>query len=178
MLWRRELGGNGYEWPWATTADPDGNVYFGGITTSREGLHTAGPDPKRSGDGFIAKLDRHGNLQWTRVITTGDGEEVRDLAFAGGRLLAIGHTFGNLSATGPSDESLYGRSDIWIASFDEDGHRIGAIQLGTPEHERASFDVRDDIIHVGGRTFGSMSRPKDSAGLEPFLLRLPLAALQ
>lgn len=166
LLWRRELGDNGYEWPWATTADPEGNVYFGGFTTSRSGLHTTGSDPGRSGDGFIARLDRHGNVDWVRLVTTADGEEVRDLAFVDGRLYAIGHTFANLSASGPADEPVFGASDVWVAAFEPDGTRVDAFQVGTPRHERASFDVRDGVIHIGGarsgRCRGSRTLPASS----------------
>jgi len=178
LLWLREIGGNGYEWPWATAVDAGGNVYFGGITTSDRGLHTLGSPPGGAGDGFIAKYDRDGNRIWTRLMTGTDGQEVRDLVFHDGALYALGHTFGPFPETGirfgPG-----GRSDLWVARLDPgDGRIRAALRFGTPRHERASLAIQNDRLFVGGKTFGSMGDTKKTSGLDLFSAALELELLR
>jgi len=169
-LWRKEFGGNGLEWPWSSDVDAEGNYYISGLSTSTRGFATRGPEAQGSGEGFVAKVAPDGELVWVRLVTSPDGEEVREVKV--GReglrevLYAVGHTF-----QGASEEPSDPRRDVFAVKLTTEGRELDRIQFGTEKDEHASLGVFGETLFIGGQTYGSMVGA-NSGGIDFYLTRL------
>jgi len=79
-IWGTSFGAeNGDQYPYALALDEQGSVYVVGQTLGAMG----GQAFKGNGDGFVQKMDQHGNKLWSRLVGTADSEEIQDIKIDG-----------------------------------------------------------------------------------------------
>src|SRR5262249_17008420 len=93
LNWVRQFG-NSSTSAYAVAADPHGNAYVVGDTSSPLGI----PYYPGTEDAFVAKYDSTGNLQWNRQIGTRAQESGKDIAVDGlGNIYLAGYASGPLN---------------------------------------------------------------------------------
>jgi hypothetical protein len=84
LLWSSYFGGKKSEYAYALSADPYGNTYIGGQTSSDIGIATPGAWQQVYGDGnndcFLAKFAPDGSLLWSTYFGGEAGDGILSLA--------------------------------------------------------------------------------------------------
>jgi len=163
---------------WSIDVDADGNLYLGGETGAsfgpvghEEDLVSATGTQLGKGDGFVARINPDGALQWLRHVGTEASDNIRDLLVKGNSVYALGETRGNIAGY-PA-----GGGDIYAARLHRDnGDTLGAVQFGSERLDMSgSLSRYDNTLRVTGITEGSVARPS-SGGFEPFAVGVPLSS--
>ncbi|MCB9046323.1 MAG: SBBP repeat-containing protein [Chitinophagales bacterium] len=83
-LWATYLGGEELETPTSLALDSKGNVYVCGSTTSKLNIATGGSHKSQlngtEGDGFLAKYNTNGQLQWSTYYGGDDADVINTVA--------------------------------------------------------------------------------------------------
>ncbi|NUO48874.1 MAG: hypothetical protein HOV80_08465 [Polyangiaceae bacterium] len=179
LLWKKPCGGPGTQDVNNAAVDPlTGDVYIVGlfhneIDLTEEVLTSAGDS-----DGFIAKLDADGVLDWRRQI----GGTEADYAYAvalddTGQLLTGGATDGDVDL-GMGTELTSGSTDGWAGLYDSaTGDAIWARRWATTGYQQvreAAFTAAGGAM-IAGRFQGQIqldSLPQWSFGAAVFVARL------
>ncbi len=107
LEWTRQLGTSESDTTYGVSADGMGNVYISGHTRGSLG----GPNTGDL-DGFVAKYDASGTLEWTRQLGTSESESCWGVSADGlGNAYMSGNTRGSLG--GPNT----GGQDAFVAKF-------------------------------------------------------------
>ena len=120
--------------------DVAGNLYFGGSTLSSTGIATpTSHQPTKASvtgdDGFLAKFNPSGVLQWSTYYGGTDGDLISGVTTDNeGNVYAIGYTF---SITGITTANAYqsihngnGELDLFLVKFNSAGSRVWATYYG------------------------------------------------
>ncbi len=134
QLWNRSWGGSGVECANAVVVDDLNSIYIAGYTTSGS---------VGEADAFIAKYNQAGNVIWSQ--TWGGSGEDR----AQGMCLSPS---GDIYICGSSEDIVTSSTDIFVASFDEDGTMLSETILVAEGNQSAS-DIRvtpTNVIYLAG----------------------------
>lgn len=89
LLWRKVFGGSGTEYVNTIRQASDGGFIIAGRTMSNDGLFTG----LHGGyDGFVAKTDQNGNLEWVRLIGGSRMDVFTNIEIVSNGYIAVGHT--------------------------------------------------------------------------------------
>lgn len=142
-LWGTYYGDSGWEENWGSACDASGNIYVGGWTNSGSGMATPGAHQTTHGgtsayDGFIAKFNGSGALQWSTYYGGTNQDWVYDLdcdAFS--NVYASGHTYSTsaIASTGAFQTTLGGQYDGFVVKFNSAGVRQWATYIGGSNYD-------------------------------------------
>jgi hypothetical protein len=142
-LWMRQRGTSEHDYANDVSADRLGNVYVAGDSKGSLGGSYVGG----AYDGFLAKYDTAGELQWTRQIGTPYDDRATGVAPDG---------LGNLYVTGTTEGDLLGATSglkyVYIAKFDSLGARQWITQMEVTRRSSA-FGVSTDglgTVYISG----------------------------
>jgi len=171
LVWVRQFGTAGDDTALAVTAIAAGDVFVVGSTTGDlDGVHSG----NTSLDGFVIRLDRAGNLKWTRQV----GDPTTDETLTGvgaslrGEVVAGGSTTGNL-------DGKHGAStahDALLVRFDRSGRRRWLRQFGSaPTADEAiaavAVNVKGEIFLTGHTTGDLDGRHSTNTSFDAFVTR-------
>lgn len=118
--WGSYFGGNNYDWLNAGAVDKNGNLIICGTTASTSNITTTSsyqPNIAGSYDGFIAKFNSSGNIQWstyiggsstdyTNAVTLGSGNEIY--------VTGLTYSTDKISSTGVHQTTNKGNGDCFV----------------------------------------------------------------
>lgn len=161
--WIRQLGGSGEDKGLAVAESATGEVFVAGVASAGIGGTTG-----RGGlDGFLAKYDATGTIQWVQQVGTSEVDQLSGVvADAAGGVVVAGHTAGTLG------EDSAGGIDAFAMAVDADGTITWTTQDGSLGDDRVA-DVEvdtDGSLVVAGHTDGRIG--VSSGGVDVFLLRM------
>jgi len=153
--WVRGPGGNGEDFASGIAPDGHGGAYVAGQFTDRmqAGRETVVGSGRK--DGFLARFDKHGDVDWVRAIGgTGDDRMEKVATDDEGNVYVVGTIAGEVDVDrdGAIDVVSNGASDMLIASFDPDGAlRFARATSGTARTMGWLVSVgREGELYVGG----------------------------
>ena len=124
VIHKTTFGGTRAEAIWCSQVDAQGNLYLGGLTRSSELRMDKNAKTTTTSDGYLAKLDKDGNLLWQRGYcdTTSKSKGIREDGFysaylINNKLYCIGGT-GSWHTPAGNGQTEY---DLWVVTFDENG---------------------------------------------------------
>jgi hypothetical protein len=195
-IWSTYYGGSGPDYGHSVVVD-GGYVYLCGLTYSTTAIATPGSYQStlttsggNTGNGFLAKWDFNGNLQWGTYFGAGTTTASSVTAGQDHGIYITGATDANiaLSTTGSHQSALAGLNDNFLAKFNAAGQRQWATYFGGTANE-STFPVvmagEDDHIYIAGITYSfnqistaGTSRPVYSNGVDGYLASFTPAGVQ
>lgn len=161
-VWGTYFGGNFSEGTnaLALSADRYNNLYIAGNTNSSSGIATPSAylQTRPGGEeGFIAKFNTAGNLQWATYLGTSMNDHINAVTTdTTGNVIVAGHTQGTtgLATTGTHLQTGNGGTDAFVAKFDSAGQRIWGTYYGGSENDILYTLITDSFnnIYFGGVT--------------------------
>lgn len=130
--------------------DKNGNVYIAGDTKSAlAGQHFG------KIDGFVSKYDSTGNNLWTKQFGTTEDDRINWLTLdQSGNIYVTGYT------SGVVNEKNFGKEDIIVAKFDNNGNVEWQKQIGSDSTDIGNtiyVDVKGNV-YVVGATKGTVDK--------------------
>jgi gliding motility-associated-like protein len=166
-VWATYYGGSSPDEIEAVQTDANGNVFITGWTNSRNGIATrnafqpaygSDPNPQHAGDGFLAKFDNDGVLQWGTYYGGSYLDRFFDLTIdSKGNVYAAGIAYSETGiASAGAWQTVFGGGfdDAMIVKFDNSGRRIWASYYGGAKEEYAEAITCDKQNNI---TIGGMS---------------------
>lgn len=151
LLWTKQMGSSGDDWPTGLAVDSSGNVYTTGYTDGGLDGNTNANPPLF--DSFVVKYDAEGNRLWTRQFGTVSHDTAGDLVVDQyGGIYTVGETAGSMDGYVNA-----GVSDMFVVKYDADGNKLWTRQFGSPDLDSAwaiTSDSLGDVI-IAGDTSGS-----------------------
>jgi len=148
-LWIWQQGGFGDDVVRSLASDGAGGVFVAGSSASSVFGASAGGH-----DGWIARLDAAGNLQWSKQFGGAAFDSFEGLSADGvGGAVAVGQTYNSLAAP------TAGQADAWIVSVDGAGALRWSRQFGSTQLDvttSASVGLLGGVF-VGGKTRAGLS---------------------
>lgn len=163
-LWSTYYGGTSQDQIFSGTCDLSNNVIVVGSTYSSANIATSGGfqvSVSSSGDGFVAKFNSSGVLQWGTYVGGTNYEILNDVVVDGSsNIYAVGNTSSaSMATTGAAQTSLGGSSDGYILKLSSSGARLWSTYSGGTGSDYlniAGIDNASNLI-VGGTTTSSAS---------------------
>ena len=131
--------------------------------------HALAPIEEHSGlpDGFVAVLDRAGQVAWVRRFGSAAEDEVAGVAVTGSGRIAVAGTVravtwlgaggATLTAGGVEDWDGHGIADGLVALWDDRGEVVGSALVGGRDYDGLrAIAARGDEVVVGGWFSGTM----------------------
>ena len=149
----------------SVATDSAGHVFTGGYTDS--GLN--GQSSLGGTDGYVAKYDSSGTVQWTNLFGTASADYVFGVTTVGSGVAAAGYT-----GSGLPGQSYAGGQDAMVRLYDSSGATLWTRQWGTAGIENARSVAADGAGHlyIGGYTSGSFSGYTNAGGNDLFVTQL------
>lgn len=151
LEWVRQLGSSSnFDTPTDVAVDGSSNVYITGHNSPG-----APPLGNNAGfyDGFVAKYNNSGTLQWIRKIATSTNDFINGVVTdTSGNVYIAGETKGN---------TLFAYSNAFVAKYATDGRQLWIRKFGAAVNEPATDIAIDKTgnLFVTGITFGSLAGP-------------------
>jgi hypothetical protein len=161
--WTRMLGSSAADNAINVTTDSLGNAYIVGQSLGNLG----GQISHGGNDGFVAKYNSAGALQWTKLIGSGSYDVATDVAVdGGGSVYVTGYTDGDYGGI-PNAGSI----DAFLAKFDASGsvqwvRRLNSSNNKLDWNAALTIDPQGDIVVAGG-TEGNLAGA--SGGADAFV---------
>lgn len=152
IAWQKTYGGTGSDGLFSTCQTTDGGYIVSGSTYSVDGDMT---ENFGEGDGWLAKLDAAGNIEWQKSY----GGNHDDLAYKVAQTPEGGYIFAGYSqSTQDSFAVTHGGGDIWVVKTDALGNVQWQKLLGG-----SSYDWANDITLAtdGGFVVAGQSLSQD-----------------
>ena len=115
------------------------------------------------------KVDSRGEIKWRNILGTPSDEEAHSLAIdSSGNIYVTGYTLGGLDGN-----TNYGKSDLFIVKYNNNGVKQWTQQLGSPSHDKG-FDISidsSDQIYVTGYTEGEFDGKSNSGRSDIILVK-------
>jgi len=124
LAWERSYGGTGHDYEQDVRSTPDGGCLISGYSTSNDGDVSGHHGDTSQYDGWIAKVDSLGKLEWQRSLggTKMDGASGITLTRDGGCAIACN----SASSDGDVTRNLGGQ-DCWIVKLAPFGKAAGEV---------------------------------------------------
>jgi hypothetical protein len=126
VLHKTTFGGSKNEAIWFTQIDAGGNLYICGLTVSPELRMDKNAKVTNSPDGYLAKLDKDGNLLWQRGYSDTTSfkkginyDNFSNVHLINNKLYCIGITANRYTPAGGNAATEF---DSWMVTFDENGN--------------------------------------------------------
>ncbi len=152
VVWQRTVDtGSTYENSSGLSLDGLGNVYLVGYTYGS----LIGPNAGLA-DGFLAKYDTNGNLQWTRQFGTAGYDFAFEVAADSlGNVYTAGGVYANQDAWNSNNQ------DIFITKFDSAGNQQWTRQLATTANDQGPKLWTDNLgsVYFAGSSKGALAGP-------------------
>lgn len=136
-LWATYYGGTEGDAVQGVSTDKNGDVYIVGSTVSTNGIATAGAEQtfyNGNSDGFLAKFNTNGAIQWGTYVGGIMEDIVSDLSIdQSGHIYTVGYTTSqNAIATIQGTQTVYGGGlhDAFLAQYNSFGTKLWATYLG------------------------------------------------
>ena len=150
LLWVRQAGADvvgGSEYSRSLTLDPFGNIVIAGHFEYDIHFEDITISNKGGVDFFFAKYDTDGNILWAK---SGGGPGKLDNAYdvttdAKGNILVTGH-FTNTAYFDDVEKQSNGKSDAFIAKYDEDGALIWVRTFGGNGNQK-KLDLGQSVVN-------------------------------
>ena len=162
LQWATYYGGIGSDAGDYVASDPSGNVFITGSTTSTNNIATTGalqPAPGGSLDGYVAKFNTSGALQWGTYYGGSQFDAINAMAADGSGniyLFGVSESATGIATPGSYQTTINGASDVFIAKLDGSG----ALQWGTyfgGNNVENAFDIayRTGSLYLAGNTYST-----------------------
>lgn len=154
IVWATYFGGAGDDYAYSVACN-SGSVYIGGSTNSATGIATNGSYQSAlsgSTDGFIAKFDGGGNIQWSTYYGGFGTDQVNGVATdANDDVFATGQTNSTIgiATTGAYQATLGGSTDAFVAKLDGSGQRQWSTYYGGSGADQANGIASNAAGSVG-----------------------------
>lgn len=145
IQWARRLGGSDQDSGRALVVEND-SIYFTGISWSSDLVAGAA---RGNADGFLARMDLSGQLNWLKVFGGSGLDAPYDLEVGSDGIWLTGQTFSNNFGSG-----VRGGGDIFAARFNFDG-TLALANLYGSRQEEIGYSIslgKDDALYIGGAT--------------------------
>lgn len=166
--WGTYYGGSENDAVLAMVADSVGNIYVGGGTRSTSGIATPGAYMETAhgttidiaawyNDGFVAKFDTNGYLQWGSYLGGESWDHVLGLVLDKDENLYItGETYSflHIATPGVHQGFMAGYKDAFLAKFTSDGGMLWSSYYGSRGGDAGNCLALDDsgFIYLAGTT--------------------------
>ncbi len=164
--WVSEFGTAGMDGIRAIDAGPSA-IYVAGSTdgTFQEQVGQGGID------GFIRRLDVHGNEVWTRQFGSPGTDEVRGVDVTAGGNFVAGSTDGAFP-----DQTLLGETDAFLAKYNARGVQLWTTQFGTNDFDAGSaLTANVEAVYVAGETYGAFEGQVNEGDRDAFVTKIGFA---
>jgi hypothetical protein len=174
LSWNTFIGGTDSDNAFAISLDSSGNVYVVGDSDSTWGsplnAHTGGHS-----DGFVAKLNSSGVLQWNTFIGGTDDDGVRAISTdSSGNLYVVGYSYGPWGS--PLNAYAGGYSDGFVAKLNSRGVLQWNTFIGGTGGDGASaisIDSNGNLYVGGDSTISTWGSPLNArSGWDAFVAKL------
>lgn len=168
VRWGTYVGGEGSEYAGGSRSDIDGsnNIYIVGLTTSATGIATAGAFQstlKGSTNGFIAKFNIAGVIQWATYFSSGAAgtanTELYNIEISGSDMYVVGKAQGGLYTTAGVHQTTFagGFADGWIAKMDLNGNVVWSTYYGGSANDEINTIINPATgrLFISGTTYSS-----------------------
>ncbi len=141
-LWGTFYGGENNEWIPSVYAEPGGNVFIAGHTSSGESSDGANTFVSTGafldtlngmGGGYLAKFDANGNRLWGTFVGGNGATFIQNIkGDAYGSIYVYGHTLSSIHIgnAGTHQSTLQGASDAFLMKFNGAGQKIWGTYFG------------------------------------------------
>ncbi|HUH72872.1 MAG TPA: SBBP repeat-containing protein [Chitinophagales bacterium] len=173
-VWATFYGGDLHDYINKVVTDYEGNVYIVGYTESVNDISTINAfqtAKKSSGDGFIAKFNSQGDLQWSTYFGANGIDEIFAIAIdQQGYLYVAGKISGgdNTLATPGSNQPSYGGydSDGILAKFNKEGERQWSTFYGgfDIDYITSLYIDKNDFVYIAGATSTAYNSNNNNIG--------------
>jgi len=117
LEWQKVYGGTGYDMPYSVVQTRDGGFVVTGYSFSVNG-ELKGMDNHGNGDYWVLKLDRNGNIEWSKLYGGSGWDEPRVVLETYDR----GYLIAGVTSSHDGDVSDHqGRWDAWVIKLDRSG---------------------------------------------------------
>jgi hypothetical protein len=141
------------DWVLDNAVDSAGNIYAVGFTSGT--LTGSGNRHQGNGDAYIVKYDANLQNPVFKQIGTGQADAFRRMRIdRSDNIYAIGYTYGDWAQ--PNADRSNATGDVIVQKFDKQLNAIGALQIGTPNEDRAYLALRGNTLYLGGMTEAAM----------------------
>jgi hypothetical protein len=159
-LWTTQLGTWSTDYCYGISADPSG-IYVAGYT------YYYGPGSFGGTDVYLSKLDRNGDVLWTRQYGTAQNEFCRAVSAYASKVYVGGYTYG----TFPGQERK-GHFDAFLLSYDADGNRLWTVQYGTSTRDEGrAVGAVSSAVYEAGYTYGVFPGQTGKGSYDGFLAK-------
>ncbi|WP_232074256.1 hypothetical protein [Spirosoma aureum] len=151
VLWQKTLGGSSTEYVSAVVQSADGGFVVAGHTDSNDGDVSGNHG---LADGWVVKLDKNGNVQWTKAIGGSSADFVTGLTpLSDGSVMGAGWGY----STDGNRSGGHGSSDFWVFRMDADGNVLWSKSFGgyDEDHADAITSLKYGQFAVFGYTYSN-----------------------
>lgn len=150
LIWGKQFGSEMEEYAMNHLIDPAGNIFIAGKTTGSMNGNNLGKN-----DGFLTKIDKLGNIIWTRQFGTSGEEDIQWSA-----LDSYGNIYITGSTTGILNEKSFGNEDVFVIKYTPGGEIEWSKQFGSDSIDIAKGICTDTkgYIYLTGMTTGKLAQ--------------------
>lgn len=159
-----------------TTEDVDNGFILSGTTSSSDGVFS---DSCIADKGFILKVDKDGNIEYSNVIESSTGATAERVLPISDGYLVTGITKAN--DVDFASTTAYGKEDIYIAHYSEDCMRLNVFTYGSDDKETVKGITRspEDDYLVYGNTKSEVFYENEKQGkYDGFLMNLTAESVE
>ena len=133
-MWRRYMGGEGYDWANDLIETRDGNYVIAGHTKDIQTGNT---------DAWVFQVNRHGELMWSHTYGGAKADYAKSL---------VQTSDGGFAVAGFSNSFSRGKSDVWVVRLNAIGEEIWNKNYGGKAIEKGHsiIETEDEGLLVGG----------------------------
>lgn len=152
LIWAKQFGSNGGEYPSELATDNSGNIYMSGHFTSS---FMVGSNQLVNGGGydvFLIKFDSSGTPAWSKRAGGTGNENATFIGVNDGNEVVMGGRFTGNTTLGATTATSAGDYDFFVAKFDNSGNISWAKTGGGSAFDNVEcVYISNTAIYVGGR---------------------------
>ena len=139
----------------AIDLDASGNTYVCGYYYGNTNFGTISLNSPSNNNGFVGKIDSHGNWLWVQNIGNSNSAVCWDLDVDDGGNISITGTFENSAILGSIYLSSYGSYDIYVAKLNTNGNWLWAKNAGSTDGDQGKGVAIDNSgnVYITGHYF-------------------------
>jgi hypothetical protein len=169
---------NGSKW-WVSEFGTTGTDGIGAIAAGRSAIYVGGstdgtfPEQLAQGgiDGFVRRLDHHGNEVWTRQFGSPVTDDVHGVDVTADGIFVAGSTDGAIP-----DQTPLGETDAFLAKYNPRGVQLWTTQFGTTDFDAGSaLAASAEAAYVAGETHGAFEGEVNKGDRDAFVTKIGFA---